>query len=476
MPELKALQFKASARAAVANAQLQAGHQKLAHFRTGRDAMVVETGPERWAELQDQARAIKWNVLDNLDHYLGQLADNVEKAGGHVFFAGDAREANEYIVNLAKARGVKTVVKGKSMASEELGIAEEFEKLGIRRVETDLGEYIVQLAHEPPYHIIAPAVHKSKEQVLELFAQNGLDTTGATDIPGIAGVARKALRQAFLQADMGMTGANFAIAETGHVAIVTNEGNGRMCSSLPRIHVVTMGMERVIPRFQDLDVFLKLLTRSATGQRITSYVSLFNGPRRNDEEDGPEEFHLVILDNGRSRLLANPELREALLCIRCGACLNACPVYNKVGGHTYGWVYPGPIGAVVTPVMVGIPRAKDLPYASTLCGACREVCPLKINLPRMLLVLRREATEGQPQNRASSLTEGMAIKAWYAVVRTGIGFTLAGKLGFLLQRPFVRRGQLRWLPPPLSAWLKSRDFPALAAKPFRTTWKNSRAR
>lgn len=471
MPDVKTAQFKRLARAAVADAQLQAGHEKLTHFRTGREAMVAETGPERWAAMQDQARAIKWHTLEHLDTYLDQLATNVEKAGGHVFFAKDAREANGYIVGLARARGVKTVVKGKSMVAEETGIAEELEKAGIKRTETDLGEYIVQLAHEPPYHIIAPAVHKSKEQVLELFAREGLDTAGATDIPGIAGVARKALREAFLQADMGMTGANFGVAETGTIAIVTNEGNGRMCSTLPRIHVATMGMERVIPRFQDLDVFLKLLTRSATGQRITSYVSMFNGPRRSDEEDGPEEFHLVILDNGRSRLLANQELREAMLCIRCGACLNACPVYNKVGGHSYGWVYPGPIGAVVTPVMVGIPKAKDLPFASTLCGACREVCPLKINLPRMLLALRAESVQGAQQNRSGSLAEGAMMKGWYGMVRFGWAFSIGGKLGTLLQKPLVRGGRIRWLPPPLGAWLRARDFPAITAKPFRARWK-----
>lgn len=471
MPDVNTAQFKRAARAAVMDTQLQAGHEKLAHFRTGREAMVAETGPERWAEMQAQARAIKWHTLEHLDTYLDQLAENVEKAGGRVCFAKDAKEANEYIVGLARARGVRTVVKGKSMVAEETGIAEELEKVGIKRTETDLGEYIVQLAHEPPYHIIAPAVHKSKEQVLELFAREGLDTSGATDIPGIAGVARKALREAFLRADMGMTGANFGVAETGTIAIVTNEGNGRMCSTLPRIHVVTMGMERVIPRFQDLDIFLKLLTRSATGQRITSYVSLFNGPRRTDEEDGPEEFHLVILDNGRSKLLANPELREAMLCIRCGACLNACPVYNKVGGHSYGWAYPGPIGAVVTPVMVGIPKAKDLPFASTLCGACREVCPLKINLPRMLLALRAESVQGMPQNRASSVTENAMITAWYASVRWSWAFAVATAAASWVTRPFTREGKLRWLPRPLNAWLRARDFPALTRRPFRARWK-----
>ncbi|MSQ12243.1 MAG: iron-sulfur cluster-binding protein [Dehalococcoidia bacterium] len=470
MAEIKTRQFKQSAERALRDPQLQAAHARLEHFRTARAAAIAETGQEQWAALQKEARAIKWHTLEHLDHYLGQLATNVERAGGKVFFASTAHEANEYVLDLARRKGVRTVVKSKSMVSEEMGIAELLEKQGIRRVETDLGEYIVQLAHEPPYHIVAPAVHKSKEQVAELFAKE-LGVPRVADIPGLTAIARQTLRQEFLRADMGMTGANFAVAESGTIAIVTNEGNGRMCSTLPRIHVATMGMERVVPSFRDLGVFLKLLTRSATGQRITSYVSLFSGPRRRDEEDGPEEFHLVILDNGRSRLLGDPELRESLLCIRCGACLNACPVYTTVGGHAYGWVYSGPIGAVVTPVMIGLPKARDLPFASTLCGACKDVCPLKIDLPRMLLTLRREQTQGRVQNRTNTLTEGLLIRAWYLSVRFAWSYRLATRLASWFQRPFVRRGRLRWLPPPLGAWTRARDFPAVASRPFRSRWK-----
>ncbi|MSP78943.1 MAG: iron-sulfur cluster-binding protein [Dehalococcoidia bacterium] len=471
MPEIKSAHFKEAARKVVADPHQQASLQKLERFRTERIHAIAETGQAQWEVMQAQARAIKWHTLEHLDTYLDQLATKVERAGGHVCFAKTAQEANDYVVKLALDRGVKNVVKGKSMVSEEMGIADELERNGIRRVETDLGEYIQQLAHEPPYHIIAPAVHKSKEEVSDLFVRE-LGVPRVTDIPALAGQAREILRGEFLKADMGMTGANFAVAETGTMAITTNEGNGRMCSTVPRIHVVTMGMERVIPTFKDLDIFLKLLTRSATGQRITSYVSMFSGPRRTDEEDGPDEFHLVILDNGRSKLLADPEMRESLLCIRCGACLNVCPVYNKVGGHTYGWVYPGPIGAVVSPVLVGIPKAKDLPFASTLCGACREACPLQINLPRMLLTLRAKVTQGSMEDRAPSTTETLAIRGWQSAMKSSRMYGLASKAARILQKPLVSHGYIHNLPGPLGAWTKSRDFPPVADKPFRDRWKD----
>ena len=466
MADVTTEEFQAGSRRALGDPDLQRLLGKLGGFRMGREGAIEEMGQAAWDELRDRAREIKQHTIQHLDGYLEQLTDSVEAAGGAVFFARDAHEANEYVTGLARSRGVKSVIKSKSMVAEEMGIGDVLEESGVESVETDLGEYIIQLAHETPSHIIAPAIHKSKEQVSDLFASK-IGVPRAEGIPELAGIAREVLRERFLRADMGMTGANFAVAETGTIAIVTNEGNGRMCTSLPRVHVATMGLEKVVPRLEDLAVFLRLLPRAATGQRITSYVTFITGPRRSDEEDGPEEFHLVILDNGRSRMLADPDLQEALFCIRCGACLNSCPVYTKVGGHAYGWVYPGPIGAVVTPMLVGQARAADLPFASSLCGACREVCPVRINIPHLLLKLRRDITQGAPEVRKPRPAEALLFKLWRQGATNPWLFALGGRVASLLQRPLLRGGKLRWLPPPFDAWTRTRDFPAVARRAFR---------
>ncbi|MFZ1057879.1 MAG: LutB/LldF family L-lactate oxidation iron-sulfur protein, partial [Candidatus Rokuibacteriota bacterium] len=334
-------------------------------------------------ELRDQARAIKEATLQKLDHYLEQLADSVERLGGHVHWAATAEEARETILGLCRNRGVKMAVKSKSMATEEIDLNEALERAGVTPTETDLGEYIIQLAHEKPSHIIAPAIHKTKGQVADLFSRE-LKERFAADPEVLTAAARKELRQKFLQADMGITGANFAVADTGTVVLVTNEGNGRMVTSLPRIHVALMGIEKVIPSMTDLMVFLAILARSATGQKLSVYTTLVRGPRRSAEVDGPEEFHLILLDNGRSRQIAGA-LREALYCLRCGACLNVCPVYRQIGGHAYGETYPGPIGILLTAMLKGDRAVKDLAHASSLCGACQEVCPVRIDIPRMLI-------------------------------------------------------------------------------------------
>ncbi len=464
--------FKDGAAKALGSERIQANLAGLySGFHQARIG-AAEATPD-WDALSDRGRAIKAHALENLDYYLELLETNLTRAGGKVFFANDAEEATRYVVSLARARGVKLAIKGKSMVSEEMELNQRLVEEGIEPVETDLGEYILQLAGDTPYHIIAPAIHKSREDVSDLFREK-LNTPHYTEIGDLAREARTQLRQKFIQADMGITGANFLVAETGTVVLVTNEGNGRMCTSMPKVHVAITGMEKVVPSMDDLGTLLRLLIRSATGQAISSYVTTVTGPRRADDEDGPEEFHLVIVDAGRSKLLADPHLRESLYCLRCGACLNACPVYRKVGGHSYGWVYSGPIGAIVSPMLTGLADAKDLPNASSLCGACREACPVKIDIPRMLLHLRKELVEGQtyPKEKKGSIIEMLVFKGWRLSVSNTFMLGLAHVAGRLLQWPFARRGWLNRLPPPLSAWTRYRRFPALASRPFRTRWKN----
>ena len=464
--------FRQGAGAALSDPKIQANLEGLYNgFHQARIDASDQT-PD-WEALQDKGRAIKAHTLDNLAYYLEMVERNVIASGGHIYFARDAEAASNYVVNLAKERGIELVIKGKSMVSEEMALNHRLEEEGIEPVETDLGEYIVQLAEETPFHIIAPAIHKSRVEVSELFAEK-LNVPMYDNIEDLTREARDQLRQKFVDAGMGITGANFIVAETGTVTLVTNEGNGRMCTSMPKIHVAITGMEKVVPSIEDLGLFLRLLIRSATGQRISSYVTTITGPRGEDEVDGPEEFHLVIVDNGRSKMLADPNLREALYCLKCGACLNACPVYRKVGGHAYGWVYPGPIGAIVSPMLTNLSEAKDLPFASTLCGACKEACPVKINIPRMLLYLRKELTQGEtyPEHKSISMAESTAVKGWRASVSSSFMMRLSNLGGRLLQLPFVRGGRIDRLPSPLSGWTKHRKFPAIASKPFRTRWKN----
>ncbi len=416
-------------------------------------------------DLRKRARAIKEDVLTHLDDYLGQLADSVRKRRGVVHWAKDGAEAKEIILALAKDRGVKHVVKSKSMVTEEIELNEALEAAGIRPVETDLGEWIIQLAHEKPSHIIAPAIHKTRRQVADLFSER-LNRPLPADIEVLTATAREQLRQEFLRADMGISGVNFAIAETGTLALVTNEGNGRMVTSVPRVHLAIMGMEKVIPTLDDLMVFLKILARSATGQKTSTYVSLITGSRREGELDGPKELHLLILDNGRSRYLNGP-FREALYCIRCGACLNVCPVYRQVGGHAYGSTYPGPIGILLTSMLQGPGGSRELASASSLCGACEQVCPLNINIPHMLLELRREAVG----DRKVSRSERAAFHLMATVLQHPRLYRLATKVGRLLQRPFLRGERIDRLPFLLSRWTAYRDFPPLSPKTFRERWR-----
>ena len=472
MADIKTQQFKTASASAMLDPQLQAALQRVGSgFDSARLDAIQELSTERWEELRGQAREIKRHTIDNLDYYLELLCEQVSRNGGQVHFAKDDKEANSIIADLARTRGVKLVTKSKSMVSEETGLNHALTDMGVETVETDLGEYIIQLADEAPSHIVAPAMHKSRLDVSQLFEQK-INRPNLERIEEMAQVARETLREKLLQADMGISGANFLVAETGTLVIITNEGNGRFCTSAPRIHVSLTGMEKVIPSLEDLAIFLRLLPRAATGQRITSYVSFVSGPKRPEDEDGPDEFHLVIVDNGRSRLLADPVLRESLYCIRCGACLNICPVYRKVGGHAYGWVYPGPIGAVVSPMMVGLKKSKDLPFASSLCGACREVCPVKINIPHLLLNLRaRLESSNKPEERSTASWERLFAWSYYRLMSSPAMLSLVHKLGWLLQKPLVKKGSIRRVPLPLlSKWTRSRDLPTLPFRSFHELW------
>ncbi|HXU91151.1 MAG TPA: LutB/LldF family L-lactate oxidation iron-sulfur protein [Methylomirabilota bacterium] len=414
--------------------------------------------------LRDRARDIKEATLQRLDEHLERLIDNVERRGGHVHFAATADEARDIILDIARRTGARMAVKSKSMATEEIHLNEALAAAGVMPVETDLGEYIIQLAHERPSHIIAPAIHKTKGQVAELFARE-LKREVAADPEVLTRIARAELREKFLEADLGITGANFAVADTGTVVLVTNEGNGRMVTSLPRVHVAVMGVEKVVPSMTDLMVFLSVLAKSATGQKLSVYTTLIQGPRRPQELEGPDEFHLVLLDNGRIAQIAGT-LREALYCLRCGACLNVCPVYRQIGGHAYGYTYPGPIGILLTAMLNGPRSVKELSHASSLCGACADACPVRIDIPRMLIELRKEVDE----TKLAPWPERVVFKAFAWLIRQPPLYRLGGPLGRLLQRPFVRAGRIGTLPLFFGHWTRTRDLPPVAARTFQERW------
>jgi L-lactate dehydrogenase complex protein LldF len=420
-----------------------------------------------WEALRTRARRVKEHTINNLDYYLERLVENVQGQGGQVFWASTGEDVSRYIIDLARARGVKSVVKSKSMATEEIELNHALEAAEIVPVETDLGEYIIQLAREKPSHIIVPAIHKTRDQIADLFAEK-LRQGRPSEVAEITALARKRLRHEFLSAGMGITGANFLIAETGTLVLVENEGNIRLSTQVPRIHVAVVGIEKVIPKFADLSVFLRLLARSGTGQKQTAYVSFLNGPRKTDREAG-FEFHLILMDNGRTRILADPHMRESLYCIRCGACLNVCPVYQKIGGQAYGWIYPGPIGAVISPQLQSLEQSGELPFASSLCGACRDACPVQINLPDMLLGLRAATKESNidPKPSEQAMMRGYAFAARHPKL-----FALGGKLMRAVTRITAKDGQIRKAPvAPLSDWTRFRDFPAPQGGSFRARWK-----
>jgi L-lactate dehydrogenase complex protein LldF len=414
-----------------------------------------------WEEARARAAQAKWDAVNHLDRYLEEFERNVTKNGGRVHWAETADEARTIILDLARRHNVSKVVKSKSMVTEEIHLNEAFAEAGIASVETDLGEFICQLRGEPPYHLLTPAMHLSKADYTREFHEK-LGAPETDDPQELTLIARKWLRKDFQTADMGITGANFAVADLGMIALTENEGNIRLCFSLPRVHVALVGIEKIIPRFEDLAILWPVLGTTGTGQALTSYSSLVGGPRAATERDGPEEFHVVLLDNGRTRLLADVEQRDALQCIRCGACLNSCPIYESIGGHAYGTTYQGPIGSVITPHLRGWPDWSHLPYASALCGACTSVCPVHVDLHHHLFHNRRNAVKLQ----LDPWFQRVAFRVWRWLMEDSTRYALAGKLGRFALRLGVAR-------PFLKPWTKTREFPAAPAQSFRDWWAKS---
>nr|WP_202477198.1 LutB/LldF family L-lactate oxidation iron-sulfur protein [Streptomyces sp. SID5470] len=468
--------FPEAARTALADTRLRANLRRATGtIRDKRLAVAAEL--DDWEELRDTAAAVKRRTLRHLDHHLLRLEETVTAAGGTVHWAADAAEANAIVTRLVKATGESEVVKVKSMATQEIGLNEALAEAGIRAYETDLAELIVQLAEDRPSHILVPAIHRGRSEIREIFRREMGEwgrpaPEDLTDEPrDLAEAARLHLREKFLRAKVAVSGANFAAADTGTVVVVESEGNGRMCLTLPETLITVMGIEKVLPSFADLDVFLQLLPRSSTGERMNPYTSLWTGVT---EGDGPQNFHLVLLDNGRTATLADEVGRQALSCIRCSACLNVCPVYERTGGHAYGSVYPGPIGAVLTPQLVGVKNAASLPFASTLCGACYDACPVKINIPEVLVHLRAEAVEAKRRDRLLPTTEALVMKAAGAVLGSPRRLAAVQRLAALGARLVARDGRIGALPGPVARWSGTRDTPAPARESLRAWWRRTR--
>jgi len=461
--------FPQTAKIALADTQLRRNPSKpTTTIRTKRANAVAEL-PD-WEALRAAGSAIKTKVMRNLDEYLLQLEAAVQHAGGHVHWARDAAEANTLLTTLVQATGADKVVKVKSMVTDEIHANDALAQAGIQAIETDLAELIIQLAHEKSSHILVPAIHKNRSEIRDLFLRTIARGQQLTDEPKqLAAAARTYLREQFLTAQVAISGANFAIAETGTICVLESEGNGRMCLTLPKTLITVMGIEKILPIFQDFEVFLQLLPRSSTGERMNPYTSLWTGVTPGD---GPQEFHLILVDNGRTNVLASETGRQALHCIRCSACLNICPVYERTGGHAYSSVYPGPIGAILTPQLIGVEHAKSLPYASTLCGACYEVCPVKINIPEVLLHLRGEITA-----HASPLNpETLAMHQLAQTFATPQRYERAQKLAQRGQRLFMHNGVIDHLPGMLAGWTTARDLAPLPQQSFRDWWREHKAK
>lgn len=462
--EIKSPEFKQNARIALEDANLQ---RALGNLKAGfpqKRAAAVARLPE-FDQLRDEARDLKNHILEHLDLYLEEFEKNVVANGGTVHWCRTAEDARKTILDICKEQDAKTVTKGKSMVTEEINLNDYLEENGVTPVETDLGEYILQLRHDHPSHIIAPAIHLNIEDVAEAFHEHH-HRPKSTDPAHLMREAREMLRKHFVAADVGITGANFLVAETGSTIICTNEGNGDLTQTLPKTHIVVSSIEKVVPTLEDMTLFLRLLARSATGQEFTVYNTLSSGPRRPGDQDGPENFHVVLVDNGRSDMVGS-EFQEMLRCIRCSACMNHCPVYGAVGGHSYGWVYPGPMGSVLTPQMVGIENAGLLPNASTFCGKCEEVCPVRIPLPKLMRHWRDK--EYEKHLSPTSVRSGLALWSFFAT-RPRLYRLFASVGNRFLRFKAGKKGRTSKLPL-ASAWTDHRDMPAPSGKTFMQQWK-----
>lgn len=459
--------FQQKAKVSLREGRLRANlHKAATNIRAKRDAVVSEL-PD-WEELRQRGKAIKSAAMANLPELLLELEERVSAAGGTVHWAPDAAAANRIVTSIALKHEVDRVIKVKSMVTDEIGLNRALAGAGVQAFETDLAELIIQLAKETPSHLLVPAIHKNRTDIRDLFRRS-MNLPELSDDPvELAEAARQYLRQLFLTTKMAISGANFAVADTGSICVVESEGNGRMCVTLPEVLVTVMGIEKVLPTWRDLEVFMQLLPRSSTGERMNPYTSIWTGVH---EADGPREFHLVLLDNGRTDVLADEVGRQALHCIRCSACLNVCPVYTRAGGHAYSSVYSGPIGAILTPQLLGPGHADSLPFASTLCGACKEVCPVDIDIPEVLVHLRNRAVDTGNAGAA----EGLAMKAAARVLASPLRYRVAQKAARVAQVPLKREGWLTNLPGPLAAWSAMRDMRAIAPSTFREWWARERA-
>jgi L-lactate dehydrogenase complex protein LldF len=465
--------FPVAARAALADTQLRHNLAHATHSIRDKRAAAVAELPD-WEQLREAGRGLKDRVMRHLDEYLLEFEAAVTAAGGTVHWARDGQECNRIVADIVSSHGVDQVVKVKSLTTEETELNQALARRGIRACETDLAQLIIQLADDLPSHVLVPAIHKNRTQIRDLFRAQLPDAPAdLTDDPDrLVDVARAHLRRLFLEAKVGISGANFGVAETGTVCVVESEGNGRMCTTLPEVLISVMGIEKLVPAWQDLEVFLALLPRSSTAERMNPYTSLWTGV---SDGDGPREFHLVLLDNGRTNVLADQVGRQALHCIRCSACLNVCPVYERTGGHAYDSVYPGPIGAILTPLLSDLHDHRSLPYASSLCGACYEVCPVKINIPEVLVHLRERVTSEPPADRHRLRSrvdpERLAMQAVARVFASRRAYESAQRAARRGQGPFVRDGSVRQLPGPLGAWTSARDLPAVPQQSFRDWWR-----